>query len=62
MMTKVKNRESGLITLYRSQQYEIGTYLIINDDPSKQVGLSCTEEELHDKIRSDKKLLVLEKY
>lgn len=62
MFTKTENKTTGIITGFRTQQYEIGTYLIINDDPSKQMGIDATEKEFHKELRTDKNLRILEQY
>jgi hypothetical protein len=62
MFTKAKNKKTNEIITFRSQQYEIGTYLIINDKSSEQMTLDITEQELHKKIRNDKNLEIIETY
>jgi hypothetical protein len=62
MYTKFKDKKTGIITFFRTQQYEIGTYLIIDDDPYKQMSLDVKEEIFHQRIRKDKKVEILETY
>lgn len=37
MWTKLKDNEHGVLDI-NTQQYATGTYVIINNDPSKQFG------------------------
>jgi hypothetical protein len=50
MFTKVKLKD-GTIDYIASQQYSIGTYIIINNDSSKQFGVDDEEKIFHKKIR-----------
>lgn len=56
MVTKIKDKRGNIIT-FRTQQYSIGTYIIINDDPSHQGCLDVGENMLHIRIRSRHKEL-----
>ena len=35
-----------------TQQYEVGTYVIIDSDPSKQFGVEVSEKRYHEILRS----------
>lgn len=50
MYTKIKAKD-GKETLFLTQQYEIGTYCIIDNDPGKQFGVDEKEEVFHAGIR-----------
>lgn len=49
MFTKIKT-ESGT-ELHTTQQYAMGTYLIIDNDPNFQCMLTCDEIAYHIKLR-----------
>lgn len=40
---------------FTTQQYKIGTYCIINNDPSQQFGVSMDEIKFHKKIQRQAK-------
>lgn len=50
MYTKIKTNEGNVLT-FLTQQYEIGTYCIINNDPSQQFGVDKKEDIFHKEIR-----------
>lgn len=50
MYTKIKAKD-GKETLFLTQQYEVGTYCIINNDPGKQFGVDEKEDVFHIGIR-----------
>ena len=59
MYTKIENKKTKEITEFQTQQYSIGLYLIINNDPAQQFNLDAKEQDFHDEIRSNKKYKVL---
>jgi len=59
MYTKIKNKKTGKITEFQTQQYDVGLYVIVDNDPSQQFNLDVKEQVFHDKIRNDKKVEVL---
>lgn len=50
MFTKIKTKE-GETLHFNSKQYEIGTYIIINNNPACQLTSSLKEEKFHIKLR-----------
>ena len=50
MWTKLKDNEHGVLDI-NTQQYAIGTYVIVNSDPSKQFCSPLYENEYHVGIR-----------
>ena len=50
MWTKLKDNEHGVLDI-NTQQYATGTYVIVNNDPSKQFGSPLYENEYHVGIR-----------
>jgi hypothetical protein len=50
MWTKLQDPIEGILT-FTTQQYDIGTYVIINGDPAKQFASKLNENEYHCKIR-----------
>lgn len=50
MWTKLNDPEYGVLDI-NTQQYETGTYVIINNDPSKQFNSLLYENEYHVGIR-----------
>lgn len=50
MWTRLKDPEHGVLDI-NTQQYESGTYVIINNNPSKQFGSLLYENEYHVGIR-----------
>ena len=50
MYTKIKETD-GTITVIASQQYEIGLYVIINNNPALQFTSNLPENEFHRRIR-----------
>ena len=62
MYTKIKTKD-GRIEGFRTQQYITGLYLIINDDPAKQMTVTDkTEEQFHKDIREMKDIEIIEQY
>ena len=61
MFTKIQDK-NGKITFFRSQQYDIGLYVIQDDDPAMQFNLDVSEQDFHKKIREDKAIKVIEEY
>jgi len=62
MFTKIKVDKTGETIAYRTQQYEIGLYVIENDDPSRQYCIdSVSEVEFHKTIRGFNDVTVVEK-
>ena len=53
MYTKIKDVANNKELTFVTQQYEIGTYCIINNDPSQQFGLDVKEEIFHKDLRID---------
>jgi len=50
MFTVLKTKNGDLLN-FVTQQYEIGTYIIINNDPSMQGGTLLKEVDYHKKLR-----------
>ena len=50
MYTKIKTK-GGVILEFVSQQYEVGTYFIINNNSKLQGTSSLKEEDFHKKVR-----------
>jgi len=50
MWTKLQDPEEGILE-FNTQQYKIGTYVIINSNPTKQFTTSLNENEYHCRIR-----------
>lgn len=50
MYTKIKTKDGQILNV-TTQQYIVGTYVIINNDPSKQFGVNEPEEKFHLKVR-----------
>jgi hypothetical protein len=50
MFTKILTKEGEELN-FVTQQYSVGTYVIINNDPSKQFGVDMKEDEYHKKLR-----------
>lgn len=50
MWTKLKDSEHGVLDI-NTQQYATGTYVIVNNDPSKQFASPLYENEYHVGIR-----------
>ena len=51
MITVIKNKEDEEIS-FTTQQYEVGLYLIINNNPAKQYSLNVHDEkEWHKSLR-----------
>lgn len=42
-----KHKEHKIVT----QQYEVGTYVIVDNDPTQQIGVNISEIEFHKLIR-----------
>lgn len=38
-----------------TQQYEMGTYCIVDSDPAQQFGIAAEEPEIHKKVREQYK-------
>lgn len=51
MFTKIYNNKTNKEISIVTQQYEIGTYIIINNDPMLQGTTILKEEQYHKKIR-----------
>ena len=51
MITVIHDNKINKDISFVTQQYEVGTYVIINNDPAMQFGISIKEEEYHKKIR-----------
>jgi|TARA_R100000501_G_C2631210_1_gene127109 hypothetical protein len=62
MFTKIKDKKTGEITGFRTQQYEIGTYVIENDDASRQYSLDVDEKKFHNDLRRMDGFKVVESY
>lgn len=60
MFTKVKVKETGEFTSFRSEQFGVGLYVIINNDPAQQFNLDNTEQNFHDDIRNNPNFEVVE--
>jgi hypothetical protein len=43
-----------------TQQYQVGTYCIIDSNPSMQYSLNCTEKEYHKYLRKSYECIVEE--
>jgi hypothetical protein len=52
--TTIKTKEGEKIN-FTTQQYEVGTYCIINNDPSQQFGIDENEIKFHKKIQKQAK-------
>ena len=52
MYTKIQTKE-GKELLFTTQQYEVGLYIIINNDPSKQFTIDTKERDFHIELRRD---------
>lgn len=51
MITTILTKENKKVT-FTTQQYEVGLYLIINNDPAKQYNLNVHDEkEWHKSLR-----------
>lgn len=50
MYTTIETKEGEKLT-FLTQQYTIGIYCIINNDPSQQFGIDTKEVAFHKKIR-----------
>lgn len=50
MYTKILTKEGKELNVV-TQQYSVGTYVIINNDPSMQFGVDKKEDEYHKKLR-----------
>lgn len=50
MYTKIKTTDGKTLNV-TTQQYIVGTYVIINNDPSQQFGINESEEKFHLSIR-----------
>lgn len=50
MYTKIETKDKEII-IYITQQYSLGTYFIINNNPSLQGNSKDTEEIFHKKLR-----------
>ena len=50
MFTKILTKE-GMELNFVTQQYNVGTYVIINNDPSMQFGVDKKEDVYHKEIR-----------
>jgi hypothetical protein len=51
MYTKIKRTDDGKEFIFLTQQYEVGTYCIVNSDPSQQFGVQVKEEKFHADLR-----------
>lgn len=54
MVTMLKNDKTGKTLKVQTQQYTIGTYVIIDDDPNQQFGLDIDEKQYHEDIKNGK--------
>ena len=52
MITSIKEPD-GSKTIIATHEYSIGTYVIINYNPTQQFGVNMPEKEYHNKIRTD---------
>jgi len=52
MFTKIKTKEGKEFSIV-TQQYVVGTYVIINNNPALQFGVKIPEEKYHLKIRTE---------
>ena len=50
MYTNIKTKEGKTLNV-TTQQYIVGTYVIVNNDPSQQFGVNEPEEKFHLKLR-----------
>ena len=51
MITIIHDNKYDKELSFVTQQYQIGTYVIVNNDPKLQFGVNCKEEEYHKKLR-----------
>lgn len=61
MYTKIKTKE-GREVFFRTKQYDVGVYVIQDDNPAMQFGLDMSEEEFHKQLRDNPEVEVLEAY
>jgi len=54
---KTNNQEIELAI----QEYSIGTYVIIDNDPMKQLGVKCSEKELIEELKNNPEIEVIER-
>jgi len=51
MYTKIQITNTKKIHTFATQQYEVGTYVIIDSNPALQSGVTIKERDYHIKIR-----------
>lgn len=52
MYTNIRTQDGKTLNI-TTQQYQVGTYVIVNNDPSQQFGINDPEEKFHLKIRKN---------
>jgi len=53
MYTKIQITNTKKIHTFVTKQYEVGTYVIIDNDPALQGGVTIKERDYHIKIRKE---------
>lgn len=55
----IRNKRTGIKTNIAMQEYSIGLYVIENNDPKKQYGLKCSEEEFINNLKNDENIEII---